>query len=169
MTSLKEEAVRLHDLEESACVWKDRFRSELTVGEKVDFRQITWGRIQLYDIFSPRDLYTSIVLILSGIDSPFLFFFSWIIILLISVHSLSRERAISYRRELELAHISALFSLGSCKVEATRADRLRGCVCAGFNSLPSIDPFVTSLNKELVNHHLPSMGAMVTLCQRRLG
>lgn len=75
VTSHKEEAVRLHDLEESACVWKDRLRSELTAGEKVDFRQITWGRIQLYDIFSPRDLYTSIVLILSGIDSPFFFLF----------------------------------------------------------------------------------------------
>lgn len=68
MTSHKEETV---SLEESTCVWENRFRSELTAGEKVDFRRRTWGRIQLYDIFSPRGLHISIVLIPSGISAYF--------------------------------------------------------------------------------------------------
>ena len=79
MTSHKEETVRLHGLKESMCGWENRFRSEFTAGEKVDFRQRTWGRIQLYDIFSPRGLHISVVLILFGIDSPFFFFFFFFI------------------------------------------------------------------------------------------
>ena len=162
MTSHKEETVRLHGLKESMCGWENRFRSELTAGEKVDFRQRTWGRIQLYDIFSPRGLHISVVLILFGIDSPFFFFFflsSWTVNLFISVHSLSGERAISRRGEMELAYISALFSLRSCKIETIRADKLKVWICAEFNLLPSRDPFVTGLNKELLDHHLQARGS----------
>ena len=155
MTSHKEETVRLHGLEESTCVLENRFRSELTAGEKVDFRQRIWGRIQLYDIFSQRGLHISIVLIPSAIDNPFVPPPPQCTVnLLISVHFLSRERAISHRGEMQLAYISALFSLGSYKIETIRVDKLKVWICAEFSSLPSRDPFVTGLNKELLDHQL---------------
>lgn len=154
MTSHKEETVRLHGLEESTCVWENRFRSELTAGEKVDFRRRTWGRIQLYDIFSPRGLHISIVLIPSGIDSPFFFFFPHGLLTCLFLSTPSLERTISHRGEMQLAYVSALFSMGSYKIETIKADKLKVWICAEFNSLPSRDPFFTGLNKELLDHQL---------------
>lgn len=59
--------------------------------------------------------------------------------------------AVSHGEEMELAHFSALFSLGSCKVEG------RVCVCSVFSSPSSTHSFTTSFKKAIVNHDLASM------------
>jgi len=55
---------------------------------------------------------------------------------------------------MQLPYISALFSLGSYKIETIKADKLKVWICAEFNSFPSRDPFITDLNKELLDHQL---------------